>query len=55
MADKYLKARLQEAEHRIPKMHSLIDLLAIALEIDGSFMLMRSDLALLERYAVRYR
>lgn len=32
-----------------------MDLLAILVETDGSFMLMRSYLALLDRYAVRYR
>jgi HEPN domain-containing protein len=55
LAEKYLKAFLQESEQLIPKTHSLIDLLALVLEIDTSFHMIRPDLIRLDRYAVRFR
>jgi HEPN domain-containing protein len=53
--EKYLKAYLQEQGTSFPKTHSLIELLEIALLIDGSLELQRELLVQLERYAVRYR
>lgn len=55
VAEKYLKAFLQEHAQNIPKTHSLVDLLALVLEIDTSFHMIRPDLIRLDRYAVRFR
>ena len=55
MAEKYLKAFLQENNQPIPKTHSLIDLLALVLPIDPSFHMIRPDLERLDRFAVRFR
>jgi HEPN domain-containing protein len=55
VAEKYLKAFLQEHAQNIPKTHSLVDLLALVLEIDASFHMIRPDLIRLDRYAVRFR
>lgn len=55
LAEKYLKAFLQDDEQIIPKTHSLVDLLALVLEIDASFHMIRPDLIRLDRYAVRFR
>lgn len=54
-AEKYLKAVLQEKGKRIPKIHFLLELLAIILKFDGSYEFMKSDLQLLEDYSVRFR
>ena len=55
MAEKYLKACLQENSLPIPYTHSLIDLLALCLKIDPAFIFIRPDLVSLDGYAVRYR
>ena len=55
MAEKYLKAFLQENAKPVPHTHNLIDLLAICTGIDASMVLMRSDLVRLDRFAVRFR
>lgn len=55
IAEKYLKAFLQEHGAAFPRTHSLIDLLELCLHIDGSFELQRNHLVLLDRYAVSYR
>ena len=54
-AEKYLKAILQENEKQIPKNHNLIALLELCLVVDSTLELMRTDLIVLERYAVRFR
>lgn len=55
MAEKYLKALLQENDQPTPKTHSLIDLLALILLVDSSFHMIRPDLEILDRFAVRFR
>lgn len=55
LAEKYLKAFLQENDQSVPKTHSLIDILALVLQLDGSFQLIRPDLERLGRFAVRFR
>ncbi len=55
VAEKYLKAYLQEHSVHFPKTHSLIELLERCLGIGPEFDALRPDLILLDRYAVRYR
>jgi HEPN domain-containing protein len=54
-AEKYLKAVLQENNKRIPKIHFLLELLAMILKFDGSYEFLKADLEVLEDYAVRFR
>ena len=54
-AEKYLKAVLQENGKRIPKIHFLLELLAMILKFDGSYEFLKADLEVLEDYAVRFR
>ena len=54
-AEKYLKAVLQENDKRIPKIHYLLELLALILKFDGSYEFLKADLEVLEDYAVRFR
>jgi HEPN domain-containing protein len=54
-AEKYLKAVLQENGERIPKIHFLLELLALVLTFDGSYEFLKADLQVLEDYAVRFR
>jgi HEPN domain-containing protein len=54
-AEKYLKAFLQENNVHIPKIHDLLELLSICLEIDGTFQLLHAGLNLLEGYAIEFR
>jgi HEPN domain-containing protein len=54
-AEKYLKAILQENGERIPKIHFLLELLAMILKFDGSYEFLKVDLEVLEEYAVRFR
>jgi HEPN domain-containing protein len=54
-AEKYLKAFLQERGLVFPKTHSLVELLELSLHADTEFELQRSNLVLLDRYAVGYR
>ncbi len=55
MAEKYLKAVLQEYSNPIPKTHSLVDLMALCMKNDSSYMGIQSDLNILESYAVQFR
>jgi HEPN domain-containing protein len=55
VAEKYLKAFLQEQGTSIPKIHHLMDLLALCLKIDSSFHMFYSDLLILDGYAVKFR
>lgn len=55
VAEKYLKAFLQEYGSQIPRLHSLAELLALIVKIDGSFMLIQYDLNVMEGYAVQFR
>ena len=54
-AEKFLKAYLQEHGVLVPRTHSLIELLELVLTFDPGGELQRSNLILLDRYAVRYR
>lgn len=53
--EKYLKAILQENDVPIPKIHFLLELLAMILKFDTSFEFLKADLDVLEEYSVRYR
>ena len=55
MAEKYLKAALQEYANLIPKTHSLADLMAVCMKIDPSYQMVQSDLNIMEGYAVQFR
>ena len=55
MAEKYLKAILQEHANPIPKTHSLADLMALCMKINPSYQMVQSDLNILEGYAVQFR
>jgi HEPN domain-containing protein len=54
-AEKYLKAVLQESDERIPKIHFLLELLAMILKFDGSYEFLKADLEALEDYSVQFR
>jgi HEPN domain-containing protein len=53
--EKYLKARLQEAEISFSKTHNLIVLLDLLLPMEPSFDIFRSKLLALNTFAVAYR
>ncbi len=55
MAEKYLKAYLQEHRISFPRTHDLVELLELCLSIHLGFEFYRHDLQALTRYAVRYR
>ena len=54
-AEKYLKARLVEANLAFSKTHNLVDLLEIAKPVEPVWIVFRQDLAFLTDFAVRYR
>jgi HEPN domain-containing protein len=54
-AEKYLKAVLQLNKKHIPKIHNLIELMALCLQIDSTYEMLRADLIAMERYSVRVR
>ena len=54
-AEKYLKAFLQERNEPIPRLHSLAELLALIIKFDPSFVLIQTDLNIMEGYAVQFR
>lgn len=55
VAEKYLKAFLQEMGLITPKTHALLDLLALCISVESSFQIIRADLNTLEGYAVQFR
>jgi HEPN domain-containing protein len=55
MAEKYLKAILQENDKPIPRTHSLMDLLSNCLSFSPTFEIMHADLSQMEGYAVQFR
>ena len=55
IAEKLLKAFLQEHGSAFPKTHNLIALVELCLPIDGSFEVQRDALIWLDRYAVQFR
>lgn len=54
-AEKYLKATLQAKNKHIPKIHFLLELMALIMKFDTSFEMLRADLETLEDYSVRFR
>jgi HEPN domain-containing protein len=54
-AEKYLKARLQEAAHPFTKTHDLLGLLQALLPIEPALASLRPALRVLNRYAVAFR
>ena len=54
-AEKYLKARLEEASHAAGKTHDLIKLLSLILPLEPSWSVLRQDLIVLTDFAVDYR
>ena len=53
VAEKYLKALLQENKYPIPKTHILLDLLALCIKIDPSISIIQNDLNMLDGYAIQ--
>ena len=54
-AEKYLKARLEEANLSIPKTHNLYALLQLILPLEPSWQILAVDLNILSAFAVAYR
>jgi HEPN domain-containing protein len=54
-AEKYLKAWLQESGKSIPRIHNLVELVSLCIEIDGTFTALEPELRGLDVYAVRTR
>lgn len=54
-AEKFLKARLQEANIAFKKTHDLVFLLNLVSPVEPGWTTLRSDLASLTNYAVEYR
>ena len=54
-AEKYVKARLQEAGATIPKIHDLVKLLNLALPLEPSWRVLLNDLKFLSDFAFLYR
>lgn len=54
-AEKYLKAILQENGMPIPRIHSLVDLLALISKGDPGLLILQADTNMLEGYAVQFR
>lgn len=54
-AEKYLKARLSEANFEFAKIHDLVALLELVLSIEPTWEAFREDLAFLSDYAVNVR
>lgn len=54
-AEKYLKARLQEAGIAFGKTHDLVNLLGLALPVEPTWTALRQDLIILTNFAVDYR
>lgn len=48
-----MKAVLQANDKHIPKTHNLLELIALCLQVDPSFEMLRADLIVMERYSVR--
>ncbi len=54
-AEKYLKARLQEAGISFGRTHDLVNLLSLAVAVEPTWSAMRYDLIVLTNFAVDYR
>lgn len=55
VAEKYLKAVLQEHAYPIPKTHSLADLMALCMKIDPIYQMVQPALNIMDGYAVQFR
>jgi HEPN domain-containing protein len=55
VAEKYLKAWLQESGQIIPRIHNLVELVSLCIESDGLFAVLEEELRGLDSYAVRIR
>jgi HEPN domain-containing protein len=53
-AEKYLKAVLQANNKHIPKIHFLLELLALIMKFDSSYEMLRADLETLEDFSVAF-
>jgi HEPN domain-containing protein len=53
--EKYLKAWLQESGRLIPRIHNLVDLVSLCIEVDPTFSILEQELRGLDSYAVRTR
>jgi len=54
-AEKYLKAVLQEWGKDIPRIHNLVELVSICVEIDGTYSVLEPELKGLDGFALRTR
>ena len=54
-AEKYLKARLEEAGASFPKTHDLIKLLGLATPVEPQWTVLQPHVAVLNPYAIGYR
>lgn len=54
-AEKYLKAWLQESGKDFPRIHNLVELASLCIEIDATFSILEPELRGLDGYAVRTR
>ncbi len=54
-AEKYLKARLEEAGQAIPRTHNLYALLMLVLPFEPNWQALATDLNILSNFAVAYR
>ena len=54
-AEKYLKAWLQEVQKVIPRIHNLVELVSLCIEVDPTFSILEPELRGLDGYAVRTR
>ncbi len=54
-AEKYLKAWLQESGKDIPRIHNLVELVSLCMEVDGTYTILEPELRGLESYAVSTR
>jgi HEPN domain-containing protein len=54
-AEKYLKARLQEANIAFQRTHNLLDLLTLVLYVEPGWNVLQNELTVLNEYSVDYR
>jgi len=54
-AEKYLKAWLQESGKEIPRIHNLVELVSLCIEVDAAFSILEPELRGLDGYAIRTR
>jgi HEPN domain-containing protein len=54
-AEKYLKARLQEAGQAFKRTHDLVNLLSLVLSVEPTWSVLQADLIILTDFAIDYR